>query len=56
MYIELVRQMLFWEMKEAVEKHENGEKIDFTEVNQRIEQLLHGAENCQEMINNRRKI
>lgn len=56
MYIELVRQMLFWEMREAVEKHENGEKADFTEVNQRIEQLLHGAENCQEMINNRRKI
>ena len=56
MYIELVRQMLFWEMREAVERRENGEKVDFTEVNQRIEQLLHGAENCQEMINNRRKI
>lgn len=56
MYIELVKQMLFWEMNEVVENYNNKKPIDFTQVNYRIEQLLHGAESCQEMIDNRRNI
>ena len=56
MYVELIKQTLFWKMRDAVKKQENYEKVDFTEVNYIIEQLLHGAESCQEMINNRRKI
>ena len=56
MNFQLDLKNLFWEMREAVDKHENGEKVDFTEMNHGIEQLLHGAENCKEMINNRRKI
>ena len=56
MNIELSRQNLFWEMRETVDNHVNGEKIDFNTLNNRMEQLLHGAENCLEMIDNRKNL
>ena len=56
MNIELSRQNLLWEMSVAVDNHVNGEKIDFNTLNNRMEQLLHGAENCLEMIDNRKKL
>ena len=56
MNVELSEKRLDWEMSEAVESYEKGEPVDFTQVNYRIEQLLHGAESCKEMIDNRRKI
>ena len=57
MYVDLIKQtFLSWAMVVASEEHGCGKKVDFTEVNRRMEQLLHGAESCQEMIDNRRKI
>lgn len=56
MNIGLSMRQLFWEMRAAVEQSKNGELVDFSDVNRGIEQLLHGAESCKEMIDNRRKI
>lgn len=52
MNIELKEQSLF----DAIGKYKNRKPIVFNEVNNRIEQLLHGAESCRKMIENRRKI
>lgn len=57
MHIYLIKQtFLSWEMVVALQEYRCGKKIDWNEVNRRMEQLLHGAETCQEMIDNRRKI
>lgn len=56
MDIELNEQSAWFEMKEATEKCNNGEKIDFTRVNYIMEQLLYGAECCKEMITNRENL
>lgn len=56
MNIELINQSLFWEMSEAVDNHVNGEKINFNTLNNGMEQLLHGAENCLKMIDNRKNL
>ena len=56
MHIELLKQMIFFEMEEAVEKYENGEKVDFTDMNYKIEQLLRGAESCKTMIDDKSKL
>ena len=56
MDVELNLLSTFWEMEDAVKAYEYNDDIDFDFVNKRIEELLHGAESCQEMINNRRKL
>ena len=56
MYVELIKEMIFFQWIEPLGQYKNGKKLDFTEVNQEIEKLLRGAESCQEMINNRRNV
>lgn len=56
MYIELIKKNLYWEMREILDEYEDGRKVDYTQMNESVEELLHGAESCKEMINNRRNI
>ena len=56
MNIQLIEKTLFGEMKEAVNDYKSGNPIDFIPLNHSVEELIHGAESCKEMINNRGEI
>lgn len=56
MYVYLIYEQIFWEMKDVVERYRKGENLDFSEMNSVMERLIHGAESHKEMITDKRKI
>lgn len=56
MDIELIKKQIYWEFASIVEAYERGEKPNLSHIKYEVETLIHGAESCKEMIDNRKKI
>lgn len=56
MNIELLNRRLYNDLELIQERYRDTGKIDLTIINDSIEEIVKGAENCQEMINNRKKL
>ena len=56
MYIDLLKRELFGELEDLANNYREGKKVDFTRIKKEFEELLKGAEDCKNVIDNRRSI
>lgn len=56
MYIDLLKRELFGELEDLANNYKEGKKVDFTRIKKEFEKILKGAEDCKNVINNRRSI
>lgn len=47
---------LYWELDWAINAYEKNNKIDFSKLNNGVEQILTGAESCLKILNERKKL
>lgn len=56
MYIDLLKRELFGELEDLANNYREGKKVDFTRIKKEFEKILKGAEDCKNVIDNRRNI
>ena len=56
MNVELTEKNLYWEVEGAARDFYDGEKMDFSEINSGVEELIGGAESCMKMISDRKNL
>lgn len=53
MNIELIRKQLFWELYNSVNEYKALKKVDISLISDEMDKLIHSAESCKEMIENK---
>ena len=56
MNVELKERILYWEVEGIGNDFDDSEKIDFSEINSGVEEIIDGAEACLKMISDRKKL